>query len=115
MPDRMSTVARRRIRRMSPAIHKNGPEAVRSAGFEDVEPFVFAIVYQLRTVSRRYFASSGGRFAAYIRFIPNLNAIGKHRPCPRLKRHLAQLWFRGKERVGRFSRVGGEESEIGCH
>ena len=91
VPDRMSAIARRQVWRVSPAIHEDRPEAVRATGFENVEALVLPIVDQLRAVRRRDLPRASRRLAPHIGLVPDLDAIGKQRPGPRLKRNLAEL------------------------
>ena len=99
---------------MGPAIHVNRSEAVGATRFENVETLVLPIIQQLRAIGRRDLPHGARRFASDIRFVPDLDAVGKQRPGPGLKRNLTEFRLRRQERIGRFPHIGREEPEVRC-
>ena len=110
--DRVSAVGRRQVGRMWPAVVENRPEAVGAAGLEDEQALVLTIVDELRAIGGGDLTRAARGFAAHVRFVADLDAVGEQRPGPGLKRNLTELRLGGEERIGRVPHVSGKQPEV---
>src|SRR6185503_4099188 len=60
MPDRVSTIARRKVRRVRPPVCVNRSEAMCSTGFENVEALMLSIIDELCAIGCRDLPRAGG-------------------------------------------------------
>ena len=80
---------------MSPAVHVNGSEAVRSTRLEDVKALQFSIIDELCAIRRPDLARAAGRFTPHVGFVPDLDPVIKQRSCPGLERNVVDVEGRG--------------------